>query len=69
MQVDPPSLPESEELIHAELLKQVTKIDRLLTLGQIDLAIQESEVLLLFLKLSADRVNETFHKQVEVNEC
>ena len=51
------------------MLKQVTKIDRLLTLGKISLAIQESEVLLLFLKLSADRVNETLHKQVEVNEC
>ena len=67
-QVDPPSLPESDELIHNELLKQVTKIDRLLTLGQINLAIQESEVLLLILKFSEDRVNETLHKQVGVNE-
>jgi len=68
-QVDSPSLPQSEELIHAQLLKQGAKIDRLLTLGQINLAIQESDVLLLVLKLSKDRVNETLHKQVGVNEC
>lgn len=68
-QVDPPSLPETEELLLAELSRQVAKIDRRLVLGQINLAIQESEVLLHLLKLSGDRVNEIYYKQVGVSEC
>ncbi|XP_078352373.1 polycystin family receptor for egg jelly-like [Oculina patagonica] len=64
IQIDPPTLPQTEEQIHAELSKQVITIESRLKSGQINLAIQQTETLLRVIKMSEDRINEQFHKQI-----
>lgn len=66
LQVNGSSLTQNEELLYVQIKKILTVMDNYYSLGQINMAIQETDSLIALLRAADSRINKTFLLQVSL---
>ena len=67
-QVNQSDLTPSEELLYNQIKKILDAMEHYYSLGEINLAIQETDYLLVLLKAADNRINETFLLHVSLEQ-